>query len=125
MGFLPVKKELYGVLYALVVNLAIEVLIGDLCPLLGSDVAQKVGAKVPGDGDVVRAPGVARGVYQPGIEPEKDLALNFACGDLFRLKVLSVEEIYCLRHHLHMSELLGGDIEKEVLYLGVLDAKAL
>ena len=45
--------------------------------------------------------------------------------DLIRLHLMSVEQIDRLGDHLHVPQLLGGNVQKEILDFWVLDAKAL
>ena len=73
-------------------------------------------------------------------DPEiKDLFLDIAAEELGhmemvaqtinlhfgRVHVVTVKKIDSLCHHLHVSKLLGGYVKKQVLDLGILNAKAL
>ena len=125
VGFLAVEQEVDRFAHLFVFDLAVEVFIDDLRALFGSDIREQVGAKIAGDRNVVARPGVSGSVYQPGIEPEHHVGLYLARGNRAVIDVVSVEQVYRFRDHLHVSELFGGDIHKQILDLGVLDPEAL
>ena len=53
------------------------------------------------------------------------MGLDLTRLDLIRLHLMSVEQIDRLGDHLHVPQLLGGNVQKEILDFWVLDAKTL
>lgn len=125
VGLLPVEEEVDGVPHPLVVDLAVEVLVDHLGPLLGGDVREDVGCQVAGLVDVGGRPEIAGGVGQHGGQPGEDVGLHVPHGGVGGVQVMAVEQVDRGGHHLHVAELLGGHVQKQVLDLRVLDAHAL
>ena len=125
MGFLPVQQKVDGLPHPLVVDLAVEILIDHLCPLLRCNVAQQIRAQIPGHRHIVPRPGIAGGVDQPRVQSQDHMALDLAAGNLCRIHIVTVQQVDGLGHHLHVPQLLCRNVEKQILDLRVLDTEAL
>ena len=125
VGLLPVEEEVDGLPHPLVLDLPVQVLVDHLGPLFGGDVAEKVRAQVPGHRHIVGGPGVPGGVDEPGVQPQEHMGLDLPGLHLPGLQVVAVEEADGLGYHLHVAELLGGDVQEEILDPPVPDAEAL
>ena len=62
MSLLPVEQEVDGFTDLLVVDLAVQVFIDHLGPLLRSDVAEQVRTQIAGHGHIIAGPGIAGGI---------------------------------------------------------------
>lgn len=58
MRLLTVEQEVDGFPYLFVLNLAVEVLVYYLGPLLGGNIAQQIRAEISSDSDIVCCPGI-------------------------------------------------------------------
>ena len=110
VGFLPVEQKIDGFPHFFIPDLPVQVFIHDLCPLFRRNVAEQVCTKVSGNRDIVRRPGVAGGIDQAGIQAQQDMGLDLTRLDLIRLHLMSVEQIDRLGDHLHVPQLLGGNV---------------
>ena len=77
------------------------------------------------NGHVIRCPRVSRGIDESGIKTEQNVSLHLARLHLGGIHIVPVEQIDGLRNHLHVPQLLGSYIKKEILDLGILDPEAL
>ena len=122
---LTVEQEVDGFPYLFVLNLAVEVFVYYLGPLLGCNIAQQIRAEISRDSDIVCRPGIAGGVDETGIQTKQNMCFDLACLDLVCLHVMTVEQIDGLSYHFHVAQLLRRDIHKQILDLGVSDAETL
>ena len=93
MRLLTVEQEVDGFPYLFVLNLAVEVFVYYLGPLLGCNIAQQIRAEISSDSDIVCRPGIAGGVDETGIQTKQNMCFDLACLDLVCLHVMTVEQI--------------------------------
>ena len=60
MCLLSIEKEIDGFSDLFVGYLSVEIFVYDFGSLLRSDVREKIGAEIPGDGNVIPCPGISR-----------------------------------------------------------------
>jgi hypothetical protein len=64
MGFFPVKQEVDGFANTIVVNLPIEMLVNDLCSLLGGNIREDICRQISRAFNVSSGPGITRSIGQ-------------------------------------------------------------
>ena len=59
MGLLSIEKEIDGLSDLFVGYLSVQIFVYDFGSLFRSDVREKIGAEIAGDGNVISCPGIA------------------------------------------------------------------
>ena len=90
VSLFPIEKKINGFLDLLIVDLAVQILIDNLCSLLGGDVGQQIGAEVAGYRDVVACPGIAGGIDEPGVQAKQNVGLDLSSRNLIGIHIMTI-----------------------------------